>query len=246
MNFTPINTEALTNLENVIKYSFDNHKDEIEDYLVFFDKMMSPTRKWFELIYCILAGTQIKTSIVKKAFEKIFDNIGYNLTLREIIGSQEISNNLETILKTSGYRFYSSKTKTIFNAAYFFKKYDKNPDKFIDSFNSYKKLRKELVKINGIGFKTASHWLRNIGIEIPIIDNHIKNIVYYCGLIEDQKMSYIEFEELIIELSKILNTKLFLLDISIWIFGREKCANNKCRDCILKLVCKKIEKKLLL
>lgn len=231
------NSNSLFNLNNVIKYSLNNHKEEIDEYLFLFDKAMSPTRKWFEFIYCILAGTQVRTSTVKRVYEKLFEKIGYDLIIIKILKSKKIADKIEIILKSNGYRFYSSKTETIINSARFFRYYDSNPDYFMNNYHNYNDLRNELITIKGIGFKIASHWLRNIGIEIPIIDNHIKNLLYYCGIIKDRKKSYIEFEKLIIELSKILNIKIFLLDLSIWIFGRENCANNKCLSCFLKNSC---------
>jgi len=234
------NSDSLFNLNNVIKYSLNNYKEEINEYLFLFDELMSPTRKWFEFIYCILAGTQVRTSTVKRVYEKLFEKIGYDLILIKILKSKKITDKIEIILKSNGYRFYSSKTVTIMNTACFFRNYDYNPDNFINTCHNYNDLRNELIKIKGIGFKIASHWLRNIGVEIPIIDNHVKNLIYYCGIIKNRKKSYSEFEKLIIELSRILNIKIFLLDLSIWIFGRENCANNKCLSCFLKNSCPRI------
>jgi len=234
------NSDSLFNLNNVIKYSLNNHKEEITEYLFLFDKVMSATRKWFEFIYCILAGIQVRTSTVKKVYEILFEKIGYDLILLKISKSRRIADKIQKILKSNGYRFYSSKTETILNTARFFKDYKHNPDNFINNYHNYKDLRNELITIKGIGFKIASHWLRNIGVEIPIIDNHVKNLLYYTGIIKNRKNSYIEFENLIIELARILNIKIFLLDLSIWIFGRENCANNKCLSCFLKDLCLKI------
>lgn len=234
------NSDSLFNLNNIIKYSLNNYKEEINEYLFLFDKAMSPTRKWFEFIYCILAGTQVRTSTVKRVYEKLFEKIGYDLILIKILKSKKIVDKIELILKSNGYRFYSSKTETIINTASFFRHFDYNPDNFINTYHNYNDLRNELITIKGIGFKIASHWLRNIGVEIPIIDNHVKNLIYYSGIIKNRKKSYIEFEKLIIELSRILNIKISLLDLSIWIFGRENCANNKCLNCFLKDLCPRI------
>jgi len=234
------NSNSLINLNKVIRFSLDNHNEEIEKYLFLFDNLMNPTRKWFEFIYCILAGTQVRTSTAKKVYEILFEKIGYDLILLKISKSRRIADKIQMILKSNGYRFFASKTETILNTARFFKDYNYNPDKFINIYHNYKDIRNELITIKGIGFKIASHWLRNIGVEIPIIDNHVKNLLYYTGIIKNKKKSYIEFENLIIELARILNIKIFLLDLSIWIFGRENCANNKCLNCFLKDLCLKI------
>lgn len=71
---------------------------------------------WKELLYCILAGTQVSTDIVRKTFLELikekeilqFCKITYSPKYFERI----ISRNL----RKSGYRFYKTKAKTIINA----------------------------------------------------------------------------------------------------------------------------------
>lgn len=235
-NFSPI--------YQILKFSLKNYNIEITNFTSYVKKEKSSTGKWFELIYCILAGTQVRTQIVKKSYESLFDIIGTDLILENVANSDSIRQKIENVLKSNGYRFYSLKTNSIIQTAKFFINYDYNPDNFLKKSDDFKILRNELKKIKGIGIKIASHWLRNLGFEIPIIDIHIKNLLIYTSIINEPIKSYIEYEDYILELQYKLNINLFLLDLSLWIFGRENCANRKCNCCILKDICLKEQKSL--
>ncbi|WP_121957197.1 N-glycosylase/DNA lyase [Petrotoga sp. 9PWA.NaAc.5.4] len=84
--------------------------------------------------------------------------------------------------------------------------------------------RKFLVKnVKGIGWKEASHFLRNVGFEnIAIIDKHILRIMKSYNLIEDLPKSgwnekkYISMENILKELSKISHISLGKLDLYLW------------------------------
>lgn len=231
-------------VQKIINYTLNKYHNEITKTISYLKENKSPTRKWFEFIYCILAGTQVRTKIVKKSYESLFEKLGTGLNLRNVANSKNIEDRIMNILKSNGYRFYTSKTISIINTAKFFKRYEFNPDDFIAESDNYNVLRKQLVKIKGIGIKIASHWLRNLGFEIPIIDIHIKNLLYYLGIINKAKKSYHQFEEIMLDLSYDLNISLFLLDLSIWIYGREYCANRKCKYCIYNEECMKSSKNL--
>ena len=235
-------SEPYFSLLQIIEFSRKNYIKEIEGCISFLRSKKSPTREWFEFIYCILAGTQVRTSTVRKAFESLFEIIGIDLNLENVAHSEKIEDRIKFVLKLNGYRFYESKANLIINVAKFFIIYDYNPDKFLEKYKDYKILRTELRKIKGIGLKIASHWLRNIGIEIPIIDSHIKDILIYTGIIRKKKSAYYDFENKIFELSVKFDINLFILDLAIWIFGREFCANRKCHKCILNSSCLKIER----
>ena len=75
---------------------------------------------WRELIYCVLAGTQISTTTVRKAY---FDLISYDdiLNYKKIKRYPEkTEGEIVKILKSNGYRFYNIKAKTLINAALYF------------------------------------------------------------------------------------------------------------------------------
>ena len=83
-------------------------------------------------------------------------------------------------------------------------------------------IRKWLVKnIKGIGYKEASHFLRNIGFKnIGIIDFHIIDLLTRFRLIKKPKTlgkkKYLEIEKTLKELSEKLNIGLAKLDLYLW------------------------------
>ena len=52
----------------IINYTLNKYHNEITKTISYLKENKSPTRKWFEFIYCILAGTQVRTKIVKKSY----------------------------------------------------------------------------------------------------------------------------------------------------------------------------------
>lgn len=114
--------------------------------------------------------------------------------------------NLEKKLKELGHRFYNKRAEYI--------KLARN--------QVIKKDREYLVKnIKGIGYKEASHFLRNIGeLDYAIIDFHIIDILVKYDMIERPKIltktKYIEIENKLRELAEELNMSLGELDLYLW------------------------------
>jgi len=83
-------------------------------------------------------------------------------------------------------------------------------------------IRIKLVEnIKGIGFKEASHFLRNIGHKnVAIIDFHIVDLLVKNRIIEKPKTitpkKYSEIEEILKQLTKETNTNLGELDLYLW------------------------------
>ena len=82
--------------------------------------------------------------------------------------------------------------------------------------------REWLVKnVKGIGYKEASHFLRNVGYKnLAILDRHILNLMDEEGLIEKPKSltrkNYLEIEKKFIALSKRLKMSAAELDLHMW------------------------------
>ncbi len=77
--------------------------------------------------------------------------------------------------------------------------------------------------VKGIGYKEASHFLRNIGFEqnLAILDRHILKNLKSIGLIEKipdslSKSRYFEIEKRMIELSKAVQIPMSYLDLVMW------------------------------
>ncbi|MFX1328776.1 MAG: N-glycosylase/DNA lyase [Promethearchaeota archaeon] len=120
--------------------------------------------------------------------------------------------------KELGYRFPNIRSKFIIEAR-------NNIDQLkqvIKSGNDGNSLREWVVKnIKGIGYKEASHFLRNIGFnDYAIIDFHIIDVLESYNIIQRPKTltkrKYLEIEEVLKDLGKNLELNLAELDLYLW------------------------------
>ena len=92
----------------------------------------------------------------------------------------------------------------------------------IENFKDENELREWLVKnVKGVGYKEASHFLRNIGlVNLAIVDYHIINILAKHELIEKPKTitrnRYFEIENLLRKIAEKLGLTLAELDLYLW------------------------------
>jgi N-glycosylase/DNA lyase len=161
-----------------------------------------------ELCFCLLTP-QSKATNCWQAVETLFNNGFPKMTAAQV----------QSLFKKYT-RFYKTKTKWIIEAA---KKFDiiwqlvnKNFEPVI--------LREILVReIKGMGYKEASHFLRNIGysFDLAIIDRHIlKNLLYYKVIPSIPKSinknRYLELEQKFIKFSQDIKISLVDLDLLFW------------------------------
>ena len=152
-----------------------------------------------ELVFCILAaGTSAELGI------KTINHLGDVI----FTGSEkDIQKKLKEV-----YRFHTIRAEYIHQARENFRNLDINAHD----------IRINLVEnIKGIGFKEASHFLRNIGHKnVAIIDFHIVDLLVRHGLIEKPKTltarKYLEIEEILKQLSQKTNIDLGELDLYLW------------------------------
>ena len=76
-------------------------------------------------------------------------------------------------------------------------------------------------KIKGVGYKEASHFLRNIGYKnYAIVDFHIVDLLAKHNLIKKLKKmtknKYLEIEELLKDIAERLGLNLAELDLYLW------------------------------
>lgn len=159
---------------------------------------------WFsEVCFCILtANSQAKKAIAIQA--EIGPEGFLNKTQEEI----------KDIIFKHKHRFHNNKAKYIFEARKF-----ANIKQILSKFNNSIETREFLVKnIKGLGFKEASHFMRNVGYtDVAIIDRHILRFMHKEGLISSipktiTKKIYLDYE-------KILSTfgiEQAKLDLIIW------------------------------
>ncbi|MHA1799625.1 MAG: N-glycosylase/DNA lyase [Candidatus Helarchaeota archaeon] len=159
-----------------------------------------------ELCFCILTANCAAEKCIN--VQKEIDN-GF-LLLTE--------NELAARLKEVGYRFPNVRANYIVNA----RRFKDDIKDLIESFDSSDKLRSYLSKnIKGLGYKEASHFLRNIGFDdLAIIDFHIIDILQKHGLIERPKTltkkKYREIENVLKEIGMKINMNMAELDLHLW------------------------------
>jgi len=161
---------------------------------------------FIELCFCILTANFNAEKAIK-----IQTEIGKDfLTLPE--------SQLAEKLKRLGHRYPNTRAKYIVKA----RKYKNSLKEVISSFNVEDELREWLVKnIKGIGYKEASHFLRNIGYtNFAIIDFHITDLLARYKLLEKPKTltkkEYFKIENLLREIAEKSNLNLAELDLYLW------------------------------
>ncbi len=131
--------------------------------------------------------------------------------------------NLEKKLKEFGHRFPSARAKYICQS-------QSCKDLVEEKISKLKgeKLREWIVKnIKGLGYKEASHFLRNIGYEnYAIVDFHIIDLLVKYDLIKRPKTitkkKYIEIERVLKGIAKEANLNLAELDLYLWYMETRK------------------------
>ena len=145
---------------------------------------------------------------------------------RAIKIQREIGNGFSTLSKTElakklkelGHRYPNTRAGYIVEA-----RRDKNRlNELGKSCRDERGLRDWLVKnVKGIGYKEASHFLRNVGFEnVAIIDFHIIDVLAKHGLIKKPKSltraRYLEIENTLRGMAKELGMNLAELDLYLW------------------------------
>jgi N-glycosylase/DNA lyase len=114
-------------------------------------------------------------------------------------------------------RFHNKKAGYLVNARRSF-------DRSILSKGSILDVREKIVEnIKGVGYKEASHFLRNIGLgkDIAILDRHILKNLKRCGVIDTvpssiSAKSYLDIEESARSFAKSIGMGLGELDLLFW------------------------------
>jgi N-glycosylase/DNA lyase len=124
------------------------------------------------------------------------------------------------------YRFWKIRPAYIVHTREFLREnYDMKLKKLIESFKSREELRDFFAKnkgIKGIGYKEASHFLRNIGIKgYGIMDKHILRCLHEFGIIKDieplnTKEKYVAAEAKLKKLAEKLKLDFDELDLLLW------------------------------
>jgi len=198
-----------------IKQVYLKFKEEIERRLNEFrqiGKNATPEELFTELAFCILTPQ----SKAKPCWDAILTMQKKGILLNGT--KKEINKELQKV------RFKNKKTEYLIEARNKFFKDNKSIYNNIKRSKSPTALREYLVKnVKGIGYKEASHFLRNIGLgkDIAILDRHILRNLIDLGVLEEypknlSEKRYEEIEEKMKKLSKDLDIPMDTLDHVFW------------------------------
>ena len=162
--------------------------------------------RWFsELCFCILTANY--TAHGGMRIQKELGEEGFcNLPHPELVAK----------LKGLGHRFYNTRGKFIVEAR------EKRVKRELGG-KSQREMREWLVgNVKGLGWKEASHFLRNLGyFELAIIDRHILSILKEYGYISEipktlGKRKYLEMEGILGKIAEKAGMSQGELDLYLW------------------------------
>ena len=194
--------------------TYNKKRNNIKNRLSEFRKLQKAKNKdiFAELCFCLLTP-QSKAVYCDKAVK--------NLTKRNLLlkGSKKAIKN-----QLKGVRFPNNKAGYLVAARKLFKNAKSLDVKNKLSANNSFEIRDWLVKnVKGIGYKEASHFLRNIGLgkDLAILDTHIlKNLKRYKVINKIpssiSRKTYLKIEDRMREFSKKINIPLEELDLLFW------------------------------
>ena len=165
-----------------------------------------------ELAFCILTPQ----SKAKFCWEAILSMQRKSILLNGAI--KDINKELQKV------RFKNKKAEYLYHVRCDFFKKENSIYENIKKIKSPLKLREYLVRnIKGIGYKEASHFLRNIGMgaDIAILDRHIIRNLIELGILQEypknlSEKKYEEIEKKMKELSKNIDIPMDTLDLVFW------------------------------
>ena len=183
-----------------IRKTIDSRIKEFRDY------KKNPGDLFVELCFCITTANCAAESCIR-----IQQEIGE--------GFNELpEKKLSAKLKNLGYRFPNKRAAYIVSA----RKHREDLAEKIRRGDDEKEIREWLVEnVKGLGYKEASHFLRNVGYpDLAIIDFHILDILARHGIIEEPKTltkkKYLEIEQALRNLAKETGLTLSELDLYLW------------------------------
>ena len=177
----------------------------------FLDVRRSDTHVWFqELTYCLL--TAYSSAERGQLCVDALCDCGALLdgTVEEVA----------EILRHQGHRFADRRAEYIVEA----RRLEPTLKETIEGFQGSGDARRWLVEnVKGLGWKEASHFLRNVGyLDVAIIDRHILSNMREHGLIRDDgrkgltRRRYLEYEGILRAVAERVGVPLGELDLYLW------------------------------
>ncbi len=199
-----------------LKEIYRNKKKEIVSRLKEFERCRSHKNDediFSELAFCLLTPQ----SRAKSCWDAIIMLKEQNLLLKGAVDQIK--------LRLHGVRFHNKKAQYLVGARTLFENNGTVSVKpLFNKFSDIHACREWLVKnIRGIGYKEASHFLRNIGLgeNIAILDRHILKNLHLLGVIDEipkslSRAQYLQIEKNMSDFAEQINIPLPHLDLLLW------------------------------
>jgi N-glycosylase/DNA lyase len=199
-----------TLLESIEKLKRSHISQQIRSKMERFEGARKDRRRVFsELCFCLLTANS-SAEMGMKVQNAMDRNNGF-----VAFGEHELAKQLRSL----GYRFYNVRAKYIVEAR-------KNEPALwlaIKEGENEPDLRDWLVdNFKGLGYKEASHLLRNLGFEnVAILDRHILRTLHEQGLIDSvpktlDRKRYLKYEKELERICRIVKLKQGELDFYLW------------------------------
>jgi N-glycosylase/DNA lyase len=197
-----------------LKEHYAKRKKEVQKRLSEFSehsKQMNDKDLFVELCFCICTPQSKAAKVAEVINSKNADKL---LNLEQSKLAEMLRRNT---------RFHNNKAKHIINARKYLSELQQLLDNSNDSINDSVIAREFIVKnIKGLGYKEASHFLRNIGHRnLCIIDRHVINLmcelkVFKSNVNPSTPKKYLEMEQQIKDYAKKYNYDVDELDLVLW------------------------------
>ncbi|MCB0711114.1 MAG: hypothetical protein KDD67_02160 [Ignavibacteriae bacterium] len=187
---------------------WDQHRETIRERLRQFREV--PQEEYlFELLYCLLTP-QSKAANAEQVIARLRSE-----------GFPEQTVDPVPLLRDPAHyiRFHNQKGRRILLV---WEKWDEVFEVIASKRPSFDKREWLVENVNGLGWKEASHFLRNIGhLDVAIIDRHILKHLLRSGAIDQipktiSKKTYIELEQKFVKLASSQGLELQELDLLFW------------------------------
>jgi N-glycosylase/DNA lyase len=204
-----IETLSIEELEDIYSPVRDVIKDRLDEFRQIWETA-SEEDLFRELVFCLLTP-QSKAKICWKAVQR--------LARKGMIQERDACRIQEELV---GVRFNQRKAEYICLAREMFRK--KSIRSTLAGFSDPSDAREWLVEnVKGLGYKEASHFLRNIGWgeELAILDRHILKNLVLLGVIREvpnslSKRVYLEIEKKMTAFSRQVGIPMGHLDLLLW------------------------------
>ncbi len=210
MDDNKLKPDSIAQLKKLYKIRRQEILKRLEHFRRVWDK--NDKKIFSELCFCILTP-QSKATVCNKIINTLIRN--------KLLFKGNVNNIMPYVKKA---RFYKNKSKYIIEARKFFKNSNKLKIKDKLDIKNIMTTRGWLVEnIKGIGYKEASHFLRNIGFgeNLAILDVHILKNLKKFGIIRKPpksitKKMYLDIENKVRKFSNRIKIPMAHLDLLFW------------------------------